>query len=329
MTLTIIGNHDITLDPTFYAEYGSYFHNQSPQSSKQCQELLDNSPSILWLKDESAIVDLVSPAGPRTTFKIYGSPLSPINGMWAFGYKPEEATQIWNKIPLDTDVIITHTPPKYHCDERKDRRSVGCGQLREALWRIRPKLHICGHVHESRGVDRILWDLEASNIKYKESSVEHWDDPGRGNNKISLLDLTQKSRKPLLNDGSVGDLDIPRLAIKSAQGTPPLVSRPDDFSENGSTSPSRSGTQLSKSNMTSTSSMLKTGDFAPATRGQGGIPLSLRCDLEALSGRMGRQETCVVNAAIMASSWPHGIGGKKYNKPIVVDIDLPVWGIDT
>jgi hypothetical protein len=27
----------------------------------------------------------------------------------------------------------------------------------------------------------------------------------------------------------------------------------------------------------------------------------------------------------MSSSWPHGAGGKKFNKPIVVDIDLPVW----
>jgi hypothetical protein len=45
-----------------------------------------------------------------------------------------------------------------------------------------------------------------------------------------------------------------------------------------------------------------------------------------LVGRRGRQETCVINAAIMASSWPHkGHGGKRYNKPIVVDVDLPAW----
>jgi hypothetical protein len=34
------------------------------------------------------------------------------------------------------------------------------------------------------------------------------------------------------------------------------------------------------------------------------------------------QRTCVVNAAIMANSWG---GPKRLNKPIVVDIDLPVW----
>jgi hypothetical protein len=37
----------------------------------------------------------------------------------------------------------------------------------------------------------------------------------------------------------------------------------------------------------------------------------------------GRRETCVVNCAITATSWPH-VGGKKTRKPIVVDLDLPV-----
>ena len=63
-----------------------------------------------------------------------------------------------------------------------------------------------------------------------------------------------------------------------------------------------------------------------ATRGQGGIPPTGRSDLEALMGRLGRKETCIVNAAIMASSYPYtGAGGERYNKPIVVDLELPVW----
>ena len=62
-----------------------------------------------------------------------------------------------------------------------------------------------------------------------------------------------------------------------------------------------------------------------ATRGQGGTP-SGRCDIEALAGRRGRKETCVINAAIMASSWPYKLkSDRRYNKAIIVDIDLPVW----
>jgi len=45
-------------------------------------------------------------------------------------------------------------------------------------------------------------------------------------------------------------------------------------------------------------------------------------ETKAHVGRLGRRETCIVNAAIMANSW----GGKKrFNRPIVVDVDLPVW----
>jgi len=36
-------------------------------------------------------------------------------------------------------------------------------------------------------------------------------------------------------------------------------------------------------------------------------------------------ETCIINAAIMANSWG---GPKRFNKPIVVDIELPVWDDD-
>lgn len=46
---------------------------------------------------------------------------------------------------------------------------------------------------------------------------------------------------------------------------------------------------------------------------------------DAFQGRLRRKETCVVNAAIMASSWSqHTWRGKSYNKPIAVDIDLPL-----
>lgn len=47
-------------------------------------------------------------------------------------------------------------------------------------------------------------------------------------------------------------------------------------------------------------------------------------DFDVFAGRMGKEETCIVNAAIMYSSWSHSkSSGKRYNKPIVVDVDLP------
>ena len=324
-SLILPGNHDITLDTDFYAQYGSYFHNQEPQDSAECIQLLKQSSSIIYLKHEAAIINLSSPSGPRTTFKIFGSPYSPANGMWAFGYGTEEADNIWGRIPLDSDIVITHTPPKYHCDERKDRRAAGCEGLRNALWRVRPRLAICGHVHEDRGAEIVRWNLENPNIKYKESNVERWEDPGRCNKKMSLVDLSSKGRKPIENDGSRGDWEE---SNPGPSGNPPrsLTGLPDDLTGLQSAAKSLKRTVGAGVSRITTSLLAVPPETLPAaTRGQGGIPPSQRCDLEALSGRMGRKETCIVNAAIMASSWPHGPGGKKFNKPIVVDIDLPTW----
>lgn len=329
------GNHDITLDSQFYAQYGLYFHNQEPQDVQKCQALLDESQSILYLRNESAIVQLTDPAGPKTTFKVFGSPCSPANGMWAFGYKPEEADIIWDKIPLDTDVLITHTPSKFHLDERSDRRSVGCESLRHALWRVRPRLAVCGHVHESRGAEVVQWDLGCTNVKYKEAGVTRWNDPGKGNDKQSLLDLSRKSGKPLMNDGSVGHEPL----ASSRSEADELVAQGDrnlgmDVTFSGASilaGPSETSAN-SKSILNGLSQV--TNDFLSlpiasaqtAVRGQGGQPPSKRCDLAALNGRLGRLETAIVNAAMMASSWPHkGTGGKKFNKPMVVDLELPVW----
>jgi hypothetical protein len=242
--------------------------------------------------------------------------------MWAFGYTSGEADRIWDRIPLDSDIVITHTPPKYHCDEAKERRSAGCEALRQALWRVRPRLAICGHVHEGRGVERVRWDLGEANVKFKEIGIDNWVDPGFGNKKLSLVDLTARSGNAIRNDGSgTASSGVPRPAIVSVPTVLPAVQE-----ANGSKHPPRLSAKLGFSRLTNNLMAIPPETTLPATRGQGGTPPSLRCDLEALSGRLGRQETCIVNAAIMASSWPHGTGGKKFNKPIVVDIDLPVRG---
>ena len=217
---------------------------------------------------------------------------------------------LWDKIPLNTDVVITHTPPKGHCDQ-SGRTAAGCESLYRALWRVRPSLAICGHIHEGRGADRISWDLSTQNPKFQENMTGHWEDPGFDNKKQSLLDLSSKSRNPLRNNGPWevsltnsthgGELQCP-LGVPSL---PPKASRPRNTEAN---------TEISTDS-----------GFTDA-HGQGGSPPSHTCDMEALEGRLGRQETCVINAAIMASSWsPKSSGGRKYNKAIVVDLDLPLW----
>jgi len=326
--IVIAGNHDITLDSRFYDQHGLYFHNQHPQDTAKCQGLFKNSASITYLEHEAVVVNLSHPNGPRTTFKIFGSPYSPAKGMWAYGYTAEEASHIWDDIPLDSDIVVTHTPPKYHCDEWKDRRSAGCEALRCMLWRVRPRLAICGHIHEGRGAEVVRWDLGMSNIKYKEEHVTRWTDPGKDDKKLSIVDLTTKGSTPLDNDGSLGDAIITSEGLGSVQTRQRPLSFTNPIAFEGPSMinvNSKHKLRNDPSSVTADLLDIPTSSLPPATRGQGGIPPSPRCDLEALSGRMGRRETCIINAAITASSWPHkGNGGKKFNKPIVVDIELPV-----
>jgi hypothetical protein len=260
------------------------------QDPSACQQLLENSPSILWLKHGSAVVDLQSPSGPRTTFKIFGSPYSPAKGTWAFGYEVNQATHTWEEIPADADIVMTHTPPMHRCDKARDGQPAGCPALCEALGRVQPRLAVCGHVHEGRGVEYVRWDGG-------EESIKRWEDPGKDNKKVSLVDLTTRRDDAVHDTGLVfhgGETDADSPEIPGPVVVPESLGRLD-----------------SKAKYKAVPNPFP----SPAAHGPG----------RSLHGGLRFQETCIVNAAIMASSWPHGSGGKRFNKPIVVDIDLPTW----
>lgn len=197
--------------------------------------------------------------------------------------------------------MITHTPPRLHCDEGSKRRAEGCEALRRMLWRVRPRLAVCGHVHAARGAERITWDLNSKNVAYSEAKVLRWEDPAIGNNKLSLFDLTgKKGATPLDNDGS-----HPRYPVTPSRQTMSLDGNVDSTPQK----PSEKDAEAKA---------------CSSTVGLGGNPVtSSRCDVEAMRGRMGRRETAVVNAAIVRTNYPH-TGGKVIGKPIVVDLDLLV-----
>ncbi|KAK3900138.1 Metallo-dependent phosphatase-like protein [Staphylotrichum tortipilum] len=70
----------------------------------------------------------------------------------AMQYKPEE--QAWKgRVPEETDVLITHTPPRHHLD-----LSLGCPSLLDEVWRVKPRLHVFGHVHHGHGREAVYYD---------------------------------------------------------------------------------------------------------------------------------------------------------------------------
>lgn len=56
------------------------------------------------------------------------------------------------QIPLDTDILITHSPPYSILDKVSDGYSVGSPSLFNWMKYVaRPKLHVFGHIHEAYG----------------------------------------------------------------------------------------------------------------------------------------------------------------------------------
>lgn len=86
--------------------------------------------------------------------KIYGTPYQPYLCNWAFGQaRGILSKKRFSKLPNDCDIILTHCPPYLigdWCSQSND--NVGCKELNKRLKQIKPKFHICGHIHESWGI---------------------------------------------------------------------------------------------------------------------------------------------------------------------------------
>lgn len=85
--------------------------------------------------------------------KIYGSPYTPEFGSWAFMEKrlSKELRDIWNNIPNDLDILITHGPPHGILDKNPYGYNCGCELLLERVREVKPKYHIFGHIHNDYG----------------------------------------------------------------------------------------------------------------------------------------------------------------------------------
>lgn len=90
--------------------------------------------------------------------KIYGFPHQPRFGDWAFNVDRDspEMQRIVNRIPVDTDILVTHGPPAAVLDYiPRSKENVGCRLLANAV-NNRERLpnlthHIFGHIHEGAG----------------------------------------------------------------------------------------------------------------------------------------------------------------------------------
>lgn len=86
-------------------------------------------------------------------WKFFGSPVTPTFYNWAFNRDRGAPIRAhWDLIPNDTDVLITHGPPRGYGDWSPfGKENVGCEDLLDAIRRVKPKISCSGHTHFSGG----------------------------------------------------------------------------------------------------------------------------------------------------------------------------------
>lgn len=115
---------------------------------RTCKEL-----NIIGLIDKEVVIDGI---------KFYGSSWTPMFYDWAYMKEDYLLDQYWDKIPNNTNVLITHGPSYGILDTvcgYYGMKSVGSKTLADTIDRLKElKIHTFGHIHEGRG-------------KYKENKI--------------------------------------------------------------------------------------------------------------------------------------------------------------
>jgi Icc-related predicted phosphoesterase len=98
---------------------------------------------IIYLNDSGIVIENIH---------IWGSPVTPKFYNWAFNRnRGEEIKKHWDMIPANTEILITHGPPKGILDQVVTEQHVGCRDLYEKLKTLNVKVHVFGHIHEAYG----------------------------------------------------------------------------------------------------------------------------------------------------------------------------------
>jgi calcineurin-like phosphoesterase family protein len=117
-------------------------------------ETLEKYDGITYLQDDLYLVGQ-DETDYNDMIKIYGSPWQPEFYNWAFNLPRNgwELGQKWSDVPVDTDILITHGPAYGFVDKVIGRpENLGCELLAERIKTIKPKIHVCGHIHSGRGI---------------------------------------------------------------------------------------------------------------------------------------------------------------------------------
>jgi predicted phosphohydrolase len=116
--------------------------------------LFESEPATMKMISKAIL--LMNSAVQVCGVTVWGSPVTPLVG-GAFGFlDPIERRKIYADIPPLTDIVVTHGPPAEILDrESPSDPPGGCRELRDAIFRVRPLLHVFGHIHSGYGKVKI------------------------------------------------------------------------------------------------------------------------------------------------------------------------------
>lgn len=110
---------------------------------------------------------LTTPTTPK--IKFYGLPWTPTFGYgWAYNADSRKMKFMSDKIPNDTDVLISHGPPKFQFDRTFSNDLAGSEPLLERLQQLdNPKVVVFGHIHEGYGSDGFFFNASICDLSYR------------------------------------------------------------------------------------------------------------------------------------------------------------------
>jgi len=114
-------------------------HDGALEHSRHMIAIPDN---ITYLENSSTTIEGLS---------IWGSPVSPPYRSFGFMWTDVRRKQLYENMTYH-DIIINHSPALGTLDTILEGNNVGCEFLQNTIARIKPKLVVSGHIHESYGV---------------------------------------------------------------------------------------------------------------------------------------------------------------------------------
>lgn len=113
-------------------------------NTKQILKQSAKENNVIYLEHEPATIEGLN---------FFGSPYQPEFCNWAFNVpRGGRLARLWNQIPDNTDILITHSPPYGILDVVESGAHVGCSDLRTRINNLpNLKLNVFGHIHFSYG----------------------------------------------------------------------------------------------------------------------------------------------------------------------------------